>query len=227
MGRLSFLDKGILLGYCFTVDIHHRKCANYLDDDELEFFITEDIEEAFERNISRIVEDHRGEILDHVRQLKQSDFSGELGPMELKSIRTQQISKGRFPNGWRYLQDFYNQKNLISVGELEFELREMARQIESKAKSRKNRFDGLITMWERETGYPEVESALEELRDDDAEDFWVCVDAHDLGARTDDETELATTNPRDFIRSGRRELIIENTEIDDVVEVAVVSRQGS
>lgn len=223
MGNSSFLDKGLLLGFCFTVDVHHVKCRQYLDNPGLDFYITEEVERAFNDNKKRMVEDHRKELLKHVQRLEKSDFNGRLGPMELQSIRDDLITKRSYPNSWRYLRDYYDELNIISVREIQEELREIARQIEAQAEERRQEFTGFIHIWERADEYPGVEDNLEEIRVAKAEDFWICIDAHDLAVRTDGQTELATTDLNDFIRGGRRDLILDSTEIDSIEEVAVAS----
>lgn len=223
MTESAFLDKGILLGYCFSVDVHHEKCSDYLLDENRDPYITEYVRKSFNRKKVELIRRHRKDILHHVDELENSRYTGELGPMELKRIRQNMISNVEYPNAWRYLRDYYDDQSLISVGEITEEMRELARRIESNALSRFKTFDRKVNHWERNDEHVNVQTSLDEIRNDDEEDFWICIDAHDVASRVSGHTELATTDLNHLVRNGRKELIVDNTDLEDVVPVAVTS----
>lgn len=223
MGGSSFLDKGILLGYCFSIDAHHRECRNYLLMEELTSYYTQGVRDAFDENKERMIRDHRKEIFHHARFLEKSGFVGKLDGTELEKIRTDIISRSEYPNSWRYLADYYKKLEPTSVRQILKELREIAREIESNAHERLTEIEGVASLWKRSEDYPSVQTALGDIRQSKEEDLWICIDAHDLAERVDGHTELATTDFKDLIDRGRRELIIDNTSLDDVVGVGVTT----
>jgi len=218
MSRSAFLDKGILLGFCFTVDTHHRPCLKYLTQEGIEPYITEEIDAAFERNKSRLSTRYQEHILNHVSQLTKSNFEGEVGPMELRKIRKGLLDPGN--NAFHFLEYYYREiaPNVTSVYELKNQLRDLARDIEQLSLDRKEEFDELVQEWERGGEYPDVEKALSEI---EGEDMWVCIDAHDLAVNKENETELATTDPKDMVDNGREDLILKNTSISKIIDLAI------
>lgn len=221
MSRHAFLDKSVLIGYCFCVDIHHENCKEYISKSNFEYYVTDEVAEVFARNKSRMVSNHRKEILKHVRRLENSGYSGGIGPMDLKSLRQNMITPDEYPNSWRYLRDYYREKNFISVGEIQEELRELAREIEARADSKHEQFISEINLWEREQDYPEVQKGLKEIKQDKEEDFWICIDAHSLAANKSGYTELGTTDEDDLGNANRQKLITDVTALDEVENVAV------
>ncbi|MCX2818040.1 hypothetical protein EGH25_01550 [Haladaptatus sp. F3-133] len=97
------------------------------------------------------------------------------------------------------------------------ELRNLSREIEKKAIERKSAVDSATVEWEKRDEYPELRSLLSVIHGSDRD---ICIMAHDLACHADGQTEFATTNPRDFVDDGRERLILENTEIDRVVDLA-------
>lgn len=223
MSTSSFLDKGILLGYCFSINAHHRECRDYLFRADVSPYYTEDVREAFEENKDRMVRDHRTELLHHARVLEQSSYGGALTETELDEIRSEVVTRSDYPNAWRYLGDYYEALSSPSVKRILDEIREIAREIESTAHTRFSEMEGMVTLWSRAEAYPTVQTALDEIRSSKEEDLWICIDAHDLAERVDRHTELATTDFNDLIDGGRRELILEHTSLDDVIGVGVTT----
>lgn len=222
MSNNVFLDKGLLLGYCFTVDKHHEKCKAYLSSQDGEFYITEDIDGVFAAKRSKFVREHREAILDHVKELTKSNYSGRIGPMEIQEIQEQLISTQN--EAWRYLRDYYDGLSVSSVYEVKEELRGLAREMETLVDERKNDFDEMVTLWTREDDYSRLHDDLSALKSEDNEDFWVCVDAHDLAHRTEETTVLATNNPSDFGPQSHGETILASTALDDIDIVAVTGQ---
>jgi len=216
----SFLDKGVVLGFCFPVDLHHRNCKEYLLNENTEFYLTEEIESIYEAKRQQMVEEHREAIFDHARYVRKN-FDSEMGPMELNNLRGR-LSR-RSNEASEYLMDYYNGKQFAYPRNVASDLRDFARGMESHVSERKEEFDELVEIWEREDEYPELENCLGDIRLDKEEDYWVCVDAHDLGVKTSGETELATVDVDDLASEEREELITRETSIDAVRSLAVTS----
>ncbi|QLH76668.1 hypothetical protein HZS55_04835 [Halosimplex rubrum] len=213
----AFLDKGLVLGFCFPVDLHHRLCRQYLEDEAREFYLTEDIESIYAAKKREKIQAHRTAVLKHVRYIEQN-YDSEMGPMDLQEVRRRLDRRSN--DAWKYLKHYYEGKQFANPRDVVDDLREFARGMESHVSSRKDEFDELVEIWTREEDYPDLEESLRSIREDKEEDYWVCVDAHDLGERTSDETELATTDLDDLANGNRQKLIIENTSVDSVEAVA-------
>jgi len=216
MSDAGFLDKGVLLGFCFRTDPHHARCREYLESD-VDPYITEEIDDAFERNRKRMEEDHTDAIRLHVKDLRDSPHEGVLGREDLRDIRENVLFEGNQVS--EFLDRWYDSQtdSGITASELQDRLRYLARDIERRAYQRKEEFDDFVTTWDREDDYPEVRSALSEMS---AEDMFVCVDGHDLAVYLEVETELATTDS-DFVQEGREELILETTALVTIVDLSV------
>lgn len=216
MADAGFLDKGVLLGFCFRSDPHHARCRDYLETDVIPY-ITEEINEAFERNRKRMTQDHADAIRLHVKDLLHTRHEGPLGREDLQNIQENVLFEGNEVS--EFLERWCRSQvdSGLTVSELQDRLRYLARDIERRAYQRKEEFDDLVTMWDREYDYPEVTNALSEMS---AEDMYVCVDAHDLAVQLEDVTEPATTDS-DFIEGGREELILETTALTAIVELSV------
>lgn len=213
----AFLDKGLVLGYCFPVDIHHRKCKDYLQNEEREFYITKHIESIYAAKRREMIKEHRNAVLKHVRYIDRN-YDSEIGPMDLQDIR-RRLNRGS-SEAKNYLIAYYEGRQFANPRDVVADLREFVRGMQSHVTDRKDDFDELVEMWSREEDYPGLEDSLRDIREDKEEDFWVCVDAHDLGERTEGETELATTDIDDLASEDRIELITENTSIDSVKALA-------
>lgn len=219
MTEAGFLDKSVLLGFCFRTDPHHARCRDYLEG-EKDYYITEEIDDAFERNRKRMTQSHADAIQLHLKDIRDSPHSGPLGTNDLDDIRENVLFDGN--EVAEFLDRWYAQTvdSGITASELEDRLRYLARDIERMAYQRKTDFDELVILWEREDDYPDVKSVLSEMS---AEDMFVCVDAHDVAVHLDVATELATADESDFIENGRTELILDNTALDAIVGLSVAS----
>lgn len=217
MTEAGFLDKSILLGFCFRTDPHHARCREYLEEGK-DYYITEEIDDAFERNRERMTQEHADAIRLHIKDIRDSPHGGLLGSNDLQDIRENVLFEGNEVS--EFLDRWYGEsvESGITTSELEDRLRYLARDIERRAYQRKAEFDEIVVLWEREDGYPEVKSALSEMS---AEDMFVCVDAHDVAVHIDEATELATADESDFIEDGREELILEHTALDAIVGLSI------
>lgn len=215
----SFLDKNVLLAYCFTMESHHPFCDDYLANSEIDFYSTQEVLNIYPIKRRELTERFSNGILDHAAQIKRLGFDGELDPMDLQDIRN---SIERNNPSKDFLKRWHENQvpQFISTRRLTERLRALARDVEEVAEKRKKMFDEKVDLWERERDYPSIREDLKEIEERKVEDLWICIDAHDLAARTDGTTELATTDLDDFIRDDRDELIKEATEIDDIIPLA-------
>ncbi|WP_373189962.1 hypothetical protein [Halolamina sp.] len=220
MPRNAFLDTGVVLAFCFQMDMHHVNCRNYLTDNDHTYFINDDIEEEYNHKEAELVERYSSGILRHVSEIKRSDYEGQLDSMDMSQIRRNFLDTSN--PAYRFLTRYYANElpNFILVSELEEQLRSLAREIEEMALFRKDEFDGLVYHWEQQGDAGDLETELAAIHSADRD---VCIAAHDLAAHRTGETELATTNPRDFVDDGHRDMILEHTALDDVVSLAVRS----
>lgn len=140
--------------------------------------------------------------------------------MDLAQIRQSMISNRN--DAAASLRDFYQNElpNFIQVAEITSRLRGLARDIEQLAEENQTWLLQRAEVWEREEEYEEIDEALAEIPWDDRR---ICLDAHDVVEQTDLETELATTNPQDLTEEGTRALILAETSIEDIIDLAVRS----
>lgn len=214
-----FLDKGVVLGFCHTVESHHQACREYLTAQDVEPYFTREVERIFSAKRNELSARYSNAVLEHMAEVNRGDRYAELGPSELQAIRRSIPASNPARD---FLLRWYEGEvpQFIARMELVDRLRNMARDIDQMAVERKKKLDEMTTIWERDSDYPEIQSALSEIREDKEEDLWICIDAHDLAVRTEDRTELGTTDLNDLIRDGRRDLIVDETEIDDVISLA-------
>ena len=76
MADNAFLDKGVILGFCFFTDPHHRECRKYLFSGETEYFATEQVENIFRNAKDSIIEEHRSQVLRNIKHVK-TNYQGE------------------------------------------------------------------------------------------------------------------------------------------------------
>jgi hypothetical protein len=154
----------------------------------------------------------------------QQNYSGGLTTEDIAEIQDQ-IDRGGNP-AWRYLLDYFDDKSQDEVYPVTNNLRQIARDLEQLAEDRNKELQPEILGWIRLATYPEMKDNLSSLFDKDEEDYWIAIDAHDLGVNVDGTTELATTNPSDFNDEMVREEILTHTAIDEI-NLVFVSRSYS
>lgn len=223
MADSAFLDKGIVLGYCFYTDVHHVRCREYVESADPELYATKQVDEIFQTAKDAIVEKHRRAIFDFIRWTKQ-EYSGTLTSEDVAEIQDS-IERGENP-AWRYLLDYFEDRSEEGVYPVSKDLRGIARDLEQLAAERNEELQPKILGWIRFASYPDLQDDLDSLFEKDEEDFWIAVDAHDLGLNVDGTTELATTNPSDFGDDTVREEILTHTAIDEI-NLVFVSRSYS
>jgi hypothetical protein len=219
MSRNGFLDTGVVIAFCFLLDSHHQNCKEYLGEMQEEgdsLYVSSEVEEEYSRKKSEIAEKLSEQVLEH-RDFVTGFVDGrQMGPVEINEI--QKNLRRWDEDASTFLIDYYDKKgNFAGKEEVLEELRNLSREIEKKAIERKSAVDSATVEWEKRDEYPELRSLLSVIHGSDRD---ICIMAHDLACHADGQTEFATTNPRDFVDDGRERLILENTEIDRVVDLA-------
>jgi len=223
MADSAFLDKGIILGYCFYTDTHHVRCREYIESTDAELYATKQVEDIFQNAKEHIIKNHKRAITDFIRWVK-TEYSGTLTSADITGIQNH-IDRGENP-AWRYLLDYFEGKSGEEVYPVTKSLRQIARDIEQLAEERNKELQPKILGWIRFATYPELQDNLRTLFERDEEDYWIAVDAHDLALNVDGTTELATNNPGDFDDDAVREEILTHTAIDEI-NLVFISRSYS
>lgn len=218
MTRGAFLDTGVALAFCFKTDTHHHRCREYIEQNVYELYASELVVREFDGREPDLAERQSDGIFEHIMHLRQSAYEGQLDSLDMAQIRQQELSTKN--PAYPVLFDFYQNEigMYILFDELIGRLRDLARDIDQNAQERRSELFDLIELWSRSEEYPTIDEALSSIHGSDRH---ICLDAHDLARNRDDATELATTNPNDFVRNGHRELILTETALDDVISLAV------
>lgn len=223
MEENSLLDKSILIGFCFPIDIHHDKCREYLSDTTRELYATDNVNSVYERRRQEFVQRHRRGVRSHVRELTSSDLSGTMTNQDIEYIFGEILRSDS--DAYRYLKDYYtnylDSPSELSLYEMKEEISQIIRGYESLTQERKERWDSLVLHWECQRSHPRLDDALSELKEADEEDFEITVEAHDLATETIGTTKFVTSNPAEFARDRYGQLILEQTDIWDIDIVAV------
>lgn len=217
MPEASFLDTGVVLGFCFRDDTHHYRCREYLEELDAALYISDHVESEYLNREPDLAEEISSGILDHTSRLKSSDYEGQLDSMDTTQIRQNLIASDN--SAGTTLHEFYREQlpNFILLEELDERLRNLARDIEQLALENRKWLMDRTDIWSRDNDYSEIDETISAIPWDDRR---ICLDTHDVVEETEMTTELATTNPTDLVDDGRRTLILTETSIDDVVSVA-------
>ena len=217
MSDASFLDTGVVLGFCFRDDSHHHRCRQYLDNNDFVLFVSDHVVSEYLNREPSLAEEIADGIFNHIDRLRDSEFEGQLDSMDTSRIR-QDLIAGHNVAGTT-LHSFYRDEvpNYIQFDELTQRLRDLARDIEQNAIENREDLMDQAEVWERDEDYSEIDGELSEIPWDDRR---ICLDAHDVAEVTDYLMELATTNPTDLVDNGYRALILEETSLEDVVSLA-------
>jgi len=214
MSKGGFLDTGVLIGYCFTVDSHHQPCKEYLNDDAVLPFTSQTVEDEYKTTKSKVNTRYADSVRLHISDVKHSNIEGQLDPMDINQLQTEVLDRRNELHS--VLSAFYDRLDqFIHYDELISKLEALERDIETLAIQRKSELDEMVDIWEPKDSHPDVRSAL----DLHEPDLTICIDGHDLAVHLADETELATANPTDFVYDGQREWILEVTAYVDVVNL--------
>lgn len=216
-----FLDTGVVIGYCFTLDDHHYNCQEYIEDNaESDLFVSNRVEAEYRHAKHEVSKRLANAVRQHIQDIMKDDCEGQLGPMDISHLKRDVLHRSN--DARMFLAEYYDSEvgNFIDKDVLLQNLRSMAREIESFPLERKEDLDERLHVWERTEDHTSVDSALSMIH---REDRHICIDAHDLACTRDCPTEFGTVNPRDFIDGGRRETILSVTEIDSIRDLAARS----
>lgn len=217
MSEASFLDTGVILAFCFRDDTHHHLCREYLDDHDFALYVSENVVSEYLNRHPDLAQEIADAIFEHIARLRNSEFEGQLDSMDTSRIRQELI--GGDNQAGTTLHAFYRDEvpKYIQFEILTERLRDLARDIEQNATQKKERLMKEAEVWNREDKYQDINEELSEIPWDDRR---ICLDAHDVAEVTGHVTELTTTNPKDLVDDGYRELIIKETSIQEVVSLA-------
>lgn len=217
MTDASFLDTGVVLGFCFRDDTHHHRCRQYLDSRDFELFISDHVKSEYLNREPSLAEEIADGVFTHIKQLRDSEFEGQLDSMDTSRIRQNLIQNDNTAR--TTLHAFYRNElpNFIKLQVVINRLRDLARDIEQNAVENRSELMQKVEVWERDEDYPDIDQNLTDIPWDDRR---ICLDAHDVATLTDYLIELATTNPTDLVDDGYRELILEETSLQDVISLA-------
>lgn len=217
----AFLDKSIILGYIFLSDPHHIVCRKYIHSGDIEYYVTEEVENVYHRRRDQIISNHKQAVFRHVQDITRG-FDGELTDEDIEEIR-ENIDRHTNP-AWRYLEDFYTGKAGETVHSVTKDLRNTIRDLEQRADDRQTTLYEMLHGWIRFESYDELRDKLQMLVDrGEEEDMRMILDAHDVATNLEGTTELATANPKEFADSEVEAVIENHTDIDHV-ELVFVSR---
>jgi predicted nucleic acid-binding protein len=225
MPDFSVLDTGVLLGATIEKDTHHEECIDYLLEIDL-CYVTPTVEREFNTKD----EDIRSTLSDEISQHRQ-DVSTEvdnqtLSPSAIDWIRTNLLNRGL--SSYRFLEQYYQnlrrEARFSTIDRLQVisDLEEMEFEVWEDQTEEHGGLESLVEYWEKPIpSYPDVEH---ELLIHEGDDPIVCIEAHHIATEEQYSTELATTNPRHFIRQvddepeTREENILRVTNLDAVVD---------
>lgn len=215
MSTAGFLDTGVLIGFCLTVDKHHGPCEAYVSEEADLLFTSETAQNEYETAKQKASKRYSDAVRQHISDVKKSDLEGELGPMDLNRIKTQILDRRNELHA--ALAEFYDTlPQFLQYDELLERLESLERDIDTLALKRKRELDSILDVWEPKEEHPDVRAELEVHEPD----LTICLEGHDLAVHLSDETELATANPTDFVSDGQRERILDVTAYTDVVDLS-------
>lgn len=215
MTTAGFLDTGVYVGYCLTVDHHHEPCKEYVTRDADLLFTSETVLNEYPSAKQKASTRYSDAVRLHISDVKRSDLEGELGPMGLNRLRNEILDRRNELHS--VLAEFYDdQPQFVQYDALVEKLEALGRDIDTLALQRKRELDEEVDVWDPKGDHPDVRKELN-LHEPD---LTICVDGHDLAFHLADKTELATANPTDFVYDGQREHILEQTAYSDVVDLS-------
>lgn len=216
MTLVGFLDTGILIGFCLTVDHHHEPCREYLATRPDQVYSGKRVEREYETTAETVVDRYTGGVRDHKIAVQSSNFEGELGPSDLRELRRRHLASDN-PTRATIVELYEQLPQVVYVDTVVEHLRKLERDIEQVAIDRKSELDeAVVDYWRSNDDHPEVRSELS-LHEPD---LTICVEAHDLAQRVDSSVELATANPTDFVEGGTDERLCSTTALSGVVDLS-------
>jgi hypothetical protein len=220
MCEVAFLDTGVVVGFCIRQDRHHHNCREYLESDVTEgnVFVGPTVRSEYEHTKRNVTQNLSRAVRDHVRDVRRDDCEGQLGPLDLRHLKSNVLHRGN--DAYGFLYDYYHNQlgNYVAKDELVQQLRDISRDIESLPPARESEFEELVTDWTPREEHQTVESSLSIITG--TNDREICVEAHDLACHTEENVELATVNPQDFVDEGLREAILDITSLAGIRDLS-------
>ena len=223
----GFIETSIFIGYCVTADQHHDNCRSYVEGDsrdpDAELVSTERVRNEYYRTKDAVVSRLTKQLQEHRQRVKQflRSCDDPIGLPVLESLKTQTLD-----SGWdiqEFMVDFYEDYDYVYHENLNQDLRDLIRDIESLPRDRIDDLDERVTYYEPTDTYEEIDREIREdsLFDEmESEDRSICLEAHDLAYVEGDDVEFATANPQDFCYDGREEKLLELTELAQIRNLA-------
>lgn len=215
MTTAGFLDTGVYIGYCLTVDKHHKPCKSYITKEADLLFTSETVLDEYPSAKRKASTRYSDAVREHLSDVKRSDIEGQLDPMDLNRLKTQILDHRNNLHG--VLTEFYDDiAQFVRYDELIEKLEGLERDIDTLAHRRKSELDADVDIWDPQEEHQKVRNKLN-LHEPD---LTICIDGHDLALHLGDDTELATANPTDFVYNGQRKHILEVTAYSEVVDLS-------
>lgn len=218
----SFLDTGVILAYCFTLDKHFNKVKRYIQSNhsEYSFYYSKTVEGEFAHRKIGLNRELSRQVLDHRKQVASSNYQGLLDQMDIREIRKKYLNRGS--DVFNSLANWYdNLPMTILKDELVDRLDKLAQQMEANAIQRKDNIDKMAEIWEPDEDVRKLYSKTwGTLSDIPKDDRIICLEAHDLAHSTESPTEFATVNPKDFFDDGMEDAIRSETDISSIEPLA-------
>lgn len=225
MPDISVLDTGVLIGATIQKDTHHEECIEYLLTKET-CFLTPTVEREFDNKEEDIRETLSDEITQHRHDVSNEVDNQTLSPSTIDWIRTNLLT--RELNSYRFLSRYYqnlrNEARYATIDRLQVisDLEEIEFEVWQDETEEYGGLESLVEYWDEPIpSYPDV---AHDLLIHEGDDPIVCIEAHHIATEKPSSTELATTNPRHFIRQvgdepeTREKNILRVTNLDAVVD---------
>lgn len=213
----AFVETGVLIGYCLLLDKHHHNCSSYIDGNSRDYYTSKEVKAEYNNTKTTVKSRLSSAVLDHVRDLKGDSHQGYLDQMDVREIRNNVLDKNN--EAYRFLYNYYsNEVNMgVDKSKLEKKLRNIARDIDRSLMKRESQLMPKMAEWKQKGTHPSVETALSMIHNPDRK---FAVQAHDLADNNGGNTEFVTANPQDFVYNGRKKKVLNNTALDDVVDLS-------
>lgn len=225
MDGISVLDTGVLLGATIEKDTHHEECIDYLLEKDT-CYVTQTVEMEFDVKDEEIRTTLADEISQHRHDVSREVDSQTLSTSSIDWIRSNLLD--RELNSYRFLEEYYqnlrDRARFSTIDRLQVvsDLEEMEFEIWEDETKEHGGLKSLVKYWDDPIpSYPDIKR---ELLIHEGDDPIVCIEAHHIATEKGPPTELATTNPRHFIRQvgdedeTREENILRVTNLAAVVD---------
>lgn len=225
MPDVSVLDTGVLLGATIEKDTHHEECIDYLLAKESSY-VTPTVKQEFDDKDEEVRSELADEISQHRHDVSRKVDNETLTPSAIDWIRTNLLDGDL--NSYRFLEEYYQnlrgKARFSNIARLQVisDLEEMELEVWKDEAETHGGLKSLVEYWDDPIpSHPEIKT---ELLIHEGDDPIVCIEAHHIATKEQPLVELATTNPRHFIRrvgdepETREENILRVTCLDAIVD---------